>query len=309
MDTSLFDPQATTVQHLRYMIALAEAGSFRKAAERLFIAQPTLSASIAQWEQRMDCSVFERGARGTTLTPVGERVIMAARKALDALEAMERLAVEAAPPFYGPVRLGVIPTIGPYALPYIHQTIGEEFPELHMPVEEATTAESLQSLDAGRIDMAMVALLGGMEGRYEVAPIYSEPFYASLPEGHSHAERDEIEAQQLANEGLLLLDEGHCLREQTLELCTLQQRQNFGPQYRATSLETLRHLVVAGHGVTVVPALALGQPRPGEVLIPLANQASRLIVFLWRHTDPRADAYHLIARALRKRLPKLVQLA
>ena len=111
MDTSLFDPQATTVQHLRYMIALAEAGSFRKAAERLFIAQPTLSASIAQWEQRMDCSVFERGARGTKLTPVGERVIMAARKVLDALEAMECLAVEAAPPFYGPVRLGVIPPL------------------------------------------------------------------------------------------------------------------------------------------------------------------------------------------------------
>ena len=155
MDTSLFDPQATTVQHLRYMIALAEAGSFRKAAERLFIAQPTLSASIAQWEQRMDCSVFERGARGTTLTPVGERVIMAARKVLDALETMERLAVEAATPFYGPVRLGVIPTIGPYALPYVHRAIADDFPDLHMPVAEATTADSLTALDRGQIGIVV----------------------------------------------------------------------------------------------------------------------------------------------------------
>ena len=309
MNTAPFDPQATNTQHLRYIIALAEAGSFRKAAERLFIAQPTLSAAIAQWEQRMSCTVFERGARGTKLTPVGERVIAAARKALAALEAMEQLAIEATPPFFGPVRLGVIPTIGPYALPFVHRTIKEAFPDLHLPVEEATTAESLQSLDAGRIDIAMVALLGGMEDRYSVANIYSEPFYASLPEGHALADREQVEAQDLADNGLILLDEGHCLREQTLELCTLQQHKHAGPQYRATSLETLRHLVVAGHGVTVVPALALGQPRSGEVLRPLAYQAARTVSLLWRSGDPRAEGYELFVRALRKHMPRpLVQL-
>ena len=172
----LFDPQATTVQP-RYMVALAGRW-FRKAAERLFIAQPTLSASIAQWEQHGLFGV-RTWCRGTKLTPVGEQVIMAARKVLDALEAMECLAAEAAPPFYGPVRLGVIPTIGPYALPYVHRAIADDFPDLRMPVAEATTADSLTALDRGQIDIAMVALLPGMEERY-ARPIYG-PFTPPYP--------------------------------------------------------------------------------------------------------------------------------
>lgn len=304
----VFDPKATNSQHLRYLIAVADAGSFRRAADTLYVSQPSLSAAIAQWERRMDCTVFERGARGAQPTPIGERVVAAAREALAALEQLERVAEEAAPPFYGPVRFGVIPTIGPYALPFVHQAIADQLADLSLPVQEATTAALLHSLDTGQIDVAMVAVLSGMRERYHVAPLYHEPFHASLPQQHALSGAEELTADQLAAAGLLLLDEGHCLREQTLELCSLHREGSSGPGYRATSLETLRHLVVAGHGVTVVPALAMGQPHTGEALRPLANQASRTVALLWRRNDPRAEAYDLLRSVLRKHIPRqLVQ--
>lgn len=304
MQQTPFDPLATTPAVLRYLVAIGDHGSFRRAAEAAGVSQPSLSSAVAQWERRMACQLFERGARGARPTPAGERVIAAAREALDALEAVERVAAEAQPPFYGPVRFGVIPTVGPYALPMVHQAVTAHWPALDLPVMEATTAELLTNLTAGRVDVAMLAILPGMAERFHVAPLYDEPFLAALPADHALANHEAIATSDLTDERLLLLDEGHCLRDQTLELCQWQQPGSQGPRYRATSLETLRHLVAAGHGVTVLPALAAQDQRPAEAIRPLAGSPSRTIGLIWRAQDPRAEAYTELQQALRKAAPR-----
>lgn len=298
-----FDPRATGVPVLRYLVAAGDHLHFGRAAAAAHVSQPTLSALIAQWERRMGCTVFERTRAGVRPTPAGERVLAAARTALAAIAAVEQAAAEARPPFFGPLRLGVIPTVGPYALPAVTAALERAFPELEVPIREATTAELLAALDAGRIDVALLAVLPGMDARCTIDPLYDEPFLAALPRGHRLAGEREVDPAALAGERLLLLDEGHCLREQALAVCS-RRDQGRGADYRATSLETLRQIVAGGAGVTLLPALAAGDDDRRLALRPLAGEPGRTIALVWRPGDPREAAYRLLAPPIRKALPR-----
>lgn len=308
-DPALFDPRATTIPVLRYLVALADHGHFGRAAAAAGVAQSTLSAVVADWEQRLRCPVFTRDRRGVHPTPAGERIIAAARHALAALAEVEAVAGSAKPPFFGPVRLGVIPTVGPYALPFVTSALAETFPGLELPLREATTAELLAALEGGRLDLALLALLPGMEARWAVAPLYHEPFLAALPARHPLAGEAEIQPEALFDSGLLLLDEGHCLREQAMSLCRARPGAGTGADFRATSLETLRQIVAAGGGTTLLPALAVGEPDPRLAVRPLAGGPGRDIALIWRRNDPRAAAYQQLAGPIRKRLPAAVRRA
>jgi LysR family hydrogen peroxide-inducible transcriptional activator len=308
-DPAIFDPRATTIPVLRYLVALADHGHFGRAAAAAGVAQSTLSTVVADWEQRMRCPVFTRDRRGVHPTPAGERIIAAARNALAALAEVEAVAGSAKPPFFGPVRLGVIPTVGPYALPFVTSALAEAFPGLELPLREATTAELLAALEGGRLDIALLALLPGMEARWAVAPLYHEPFLAALPARHPLAGEAEVQPEALLTSGLLLLDEGHCLREQAMSLCRARPGAGTGADFRATSLETLRQIVAAGGGTTLLPALAVGEPDPRLAVRPLAGGPGRDIALIWRRNDPRAAAYQQLAGPIRKRLPAAVRRA
>ncbi len=301
----IYDPKATTLPVLRYVVALAEHRHFGRAAAAASISQPTLSALVARWEAQMQCRLFERGAGGVQPTPAGERVIAAARIALAAIEAVETAAIAAKPPFYGPVRLGVIPTVAPYALPIVTRALEKVFPTLELPIREGMTAELLGALDTKRLDVALIAETAGMTERYAIDALYDEPFLVALPRGHRLGARSTIAPDDLAHERLLLLDEGHCLRDQALALCQRASPPASGADYRATSLETLRQIVASGAGVTILPALAVGEDDRRLVLRPLSGEpAQRTIVLAWRRDDPRAEGYRLLGGPIRRMLPR-----
>jgi LysR family hydrogen peroxide-inducible transcriptional activator len=300
----VFNPRATSIPVLRYLVAVAEHLHFGRAAAACHVSQPTLSALITQWERRMRCTVFERSARGVRLTPAGAVVVAAARQALAAVFAVEEAALAAKPPFFGPVRLGVIPTVGPYALPFIVPALQRAFPDLELPIREGTTSTILTDLDAGRLDVALLAILPGMEDRYTVLGLYAEPFLAAVPRGHRLATGMDIDPEMLAAAGLLLLDEGHCLREQALEVCRQQSPTGIGADFRATSLETLRQIVASGGGVTLLPALATGEEDRRLVLRPVRGGPSRSIGLVWRSRDPRGEIYRRMADPIRRRIPR-----
>jgi LysR family transcriptional regulator, hydrogen peroxide-inducible genes activator len=301
----IFDPKATTVPVLRYVVALAEYLHFGRAAAAAHVSQPTLSSLIKQWEKRMGCQVFERDAAGVRTTPVGERVIVAARAALLALEEVELAASRGKPPFYGPVRLGLIPTVAPFALPWMMAACEKQFPEVTFPIREDMTGILLKELESGRIDIAVLALLDHMESRHHCELLYDEPFIVVMPKGHPLAKQKQIEPDALMSERLLLLDEGHCLRDQALAVCDRRADQRLGADYRATSLGTLQQMVGAGVGITIVPQLAVNEDDARVVYRPLAGERSfRTIAMLWRTKDPRATAYQQLASVWRKCLPK-----
>ena len=301
----IFDPKATTVPVLRYVVALADYLHFGRAAAAAHVSQPTLSSLIKQWEKRMGCQVFERDAAGVRPTTVGERVIIAARAALLALEEVELAASRGKPPFYGPVRLGIIPTVAPFALPWMMAACEKQFPELALPIREDMTGVILKELDSGRIDIAVLALLEHMEDRHHCEFLYDEPFLVALPKGHHLAKQKQVEPEALMSERLLLLDEGHCLRDQALAVCDRRADHRLGADYRATSLQTLQQIVGTGVGVTIVPALAVSEADSRVVYRPLAGERScRTIVMLWRAKDPRATAYQQLVSVWRKCMPK-----
>jgi LysR family hydrogen peroxide-inducible transcriptional activator len=304
MSDAIFDPRATGIPVLRYLVAVAEHRHFGQAAAACQVSQPTLSALVAQWEKRMGCVVFERDPKGVRLTPAGERIVAAAQHALAALAAVEAAAVEAKPPFFGPVRLGVIPTVGPYALPFVVPALQEAFPDLELPIREGTTADLTAALDGGRLDVALLALLPGMGERYGVAELYVEPFLAALPRRHRLAAATTVDATELTNDELLLLDEGHCLREQALAVCRQRPSSGSGADFRATSLETLRQIVASGGGVTLLPALAAGPEDPRLVLRPVLGAPFRTVGLLWRCNDSRREAYASLSGPIRRHLPK-----
>ncbi len=300
----IFDPKATTLPVLRYLVAVGDHLHFGRAAAAAHISQPTMSSLIRQWEKRMKCQVFERDSHGVKLTPAGEQVVAAARAALQAIEGVELAAAKSRPPFFGPVRLGVIPTVGPYALPFIVQALEKKYPTLELPIREDTTAHVLEALESGRIDVGLVALLDGMDRRYVVEPLFDEPFLVAMTRKHRLARKQQVHVDDLAEEKLLLLDEGHCLRDQALAMCNRRSESSVGADYRATSLETLRQIVASGAGITILPALA-ADDKDDRLIIKnlMGDRASRIIALIWRTTDPRVEAYKNIANVIKRDVP------
>ncbi len=291
-----------TLTQLRYLVALADHGHFGRAAEACAISQPTLSAQIRKLEDYLDAPLVERGARGATLTSLGESVAARARRMLDMAEEIEGVARRADEPLVGPLRMGAIPTLFPYVLPWTLAALRARHPRLELICREALTADLIDALRRREIDCALAAEPIEASG-LERAPLFDEPLLAALPPGHGLSEQGAVSAADLARENLLLLKEGHCLRDHAIAACGAGALGD--GNYRATSLETLRSLVAAGEGVTLIPAMA-GREGEDIVLKPLETPAARRICLYFLKTSARRADYRMLAKTIGAALPAAV---
>jgi len=299
-----------TLQELRYLVALADKGHFVRAAEACHVGQPTLSTQLKKLEDYLGVTLFERNKHHLMPTPIGEEIIQRARIVLDVVEQIRDLARQGHDPMDGPLRLGVIPTLGPYLVPYLLPTIRDTYPKLHLFLREDLTANLLERLRQGRLDALLLALPVHGED-IEVMELFREAFMVALPMGHPLERKQQIDEQELANQNVLLLEEGHCMRDQALAICgsTPSDQRD---ELKATSLETLRQMVAAGVGCTLLPALAalpgVGSVQNGMVQIrPFASPApTRIIGLAWRHRYPREATIRRLAEVVMANLPPAV---
>lgn len=303
-----------TLQDLRYLVALADTGHFARAAEACHISQSTLSVQIKKLEEYLGVTLFDRGLRRVTTSPVACEIVVAARSIVTAADRLRALAHDQAhpDPLGCTLQLGVIPTLGPYLLPRVLPTLHKLFPKLRLLLREAFTQDLLASLSSGAIDGALLALPVPLEG-LACEVLFVEPFVAALPATHPLAARATIRPVDLADEHLLLLEEGHCLRDQALELCA-RRPAGIAEEIRGTSLEMLRQMVSLGVGCTVMPHLAVSSapPVPSTLIQyrPFAAPAPvRTIGLVWRRRAPNDVALRSIAETLRAHVPEGVSLA
>ncbi|HEY1930177.1 MAG TPA: LysR substrate-binding domain-containing protein [Caulobacteraceae bacterium] len=293
-----------SLRDLEYAVAVAELGSFVKAAERCHVSQPSLSVQIGKLEARLGTVLFERTTRRLMVTPQGLRLIEQMRKIL--LESRNLLAIctEAARPFGGALRLSAIATLGPYYFPRILPGLRAQYAELSLVLGEGRTEELIGALLRGDLDAVLVAAPVPDPG-VMVAPLFREPFLMACPAGHSAASHAEVGWIGLQASERLLLEEGHCLRDQAIAACA-----DVDPSARhATSLETLKYMVAAGEGCTLVPALAAGGETGVEYAPLKGAEYRRTIVLAWRASDPRGESFEGLARCLRDLLPVEVEAA
>jgi LysR family transcriptional regulator, hydrogen peroxide-inducible genes activator len=286
------------LRDLRYLVAVAEHLHFGRAAQACFVSQPTLSTQIKKLEEFLGVTLIERTNRQVMLTPVGNAVVHHARQILRQVDQLVQVAEESRDPMGGNFRLGIIPTVAPYLLPKILPSIRKAFPSLRIQLTEAQTAVVLSLLKAGDLDAIIVAL--PLDGDNVVeAKLYFEPFYLAVPRAHAKAERDDVTLGDLEHEQVLLLEDGHCLRDQALAVCSSHNAVE-NTNFRATSIETLRQMVAAGIGVTLMPELAVG--RGGGVrYIPFRGKPppGRNIGIAWRASTTRGDLLSRLTAALR----------
>jgi LysR family transcriptional regulator, hydrogen peroxide-inducible genes activator len=280
------------LKDLRYLVAVADTRHFGRAAERCFVSQPTLSTQLKKLEQYLGVQLIERQPKRVALTAAGEEIIARARRILEASDEVVTLARAHRDPLAGALRIAMLPTIGPYLLPRVARDLKKALPRLDLRLYEYSTAAMLARLRAGEIDLGILALPVDLEG-LEVRELYDEAFMVAVPATHPLAQRPTIRVQDLENETLLLLEDGHCLRDQALAVCSqvgMHEMQDF----RATSLETLRQMVATGAGVTLLPELAThGAYRHarGVVVRPFARPAPlRKIGGVWRKSSARRAA-------------------
>lgn len=280
------------LKDLKYLVALADTGHFGKAAERCFVSQPTLSAQLKKLEQYLGVQLVERQPNNVQLTEVGRQVVARARGMLRSGEEIVALARDNKDPLSGKLKVALIPTVGPYLLPRITQKVRKALPNMGLMLYEHQTTALLKKLNDGEIDLGILALPVPADGLV-VRELYDEAFVLAVPEGHPLAGKSRAKLADLKDQTLLLLEDGHCMREHALEVCSrvdIHEADNF----RATSLETLRMMVVAGLGVTLLPQLAVEPPfgsQRGLKAIPFANpQPVRTIGAIWRKSTTRSAA-------------------
>ena len=275
------------LRDLRYLVALADLKHFGHAAEACFVSQPTLSTQIKKFEDELGTPLIERNPRNVMLTDVGVAVVARARAILHEADQIKNIARRAKDPESGTVKIGIFPTLGPYLLPHVVPNIVKKFPKLELMLFEEKTESVLKKLHDGDLDAGIIAL-PIHDDTLHAEFLFEESFVLAVPKGSALAKLKKIKLSDLANERLLLLDDGHCLRDQALEVC---QMAGVGERagFRATSLETLRHMVSANVGMTLLPALTVQPPvppTPNVVLIPFAAPApSRRIAIVWRRTS------------------------
>lgn len=300
-----------TLQELRYLVALSDKGHFVRAAQACNVSQPTLSTQLRKLEDHLGVTLFERNKHHLRPTPVGEEIIEQARVALSVVEEIRSIARRGRDPMNGPLRLGVIPTLGPYLIPHLLPAIRMRFPQLHLFLREDLTGHLLERLHQGRLDALLLALpLRGED--VETLPLFREAFVVALPSGHALAAQAELSEEALVDENVLLLEEGHCMRDQALAICGARpsdQRE----ELKATSIETLRQMVAAGVGCTLLPALA-ALPGTGSVQDEMveirpfaAPQPTRVIGLAWRRHYPRESAIRQLGALIRAELPAAVE--
>jgi LysR family transcriptional regulator, hydrogen peroxide-inducible genes activator len=301
-----------TLQELRYLIALADKGHFVRAAESCNVGQSTLSTQLKKLEDYLGVPLFERNKHRLMPTPVGAQIIERARVALNVVEEIRELARGCHDPMSGPLRLGVIPTLGPYLVPYVLPAIRELFPKLRLFLREDLTANLLERLRHGALDALLLALPVPGED-LEMLELFREPFLVALPAGNALEHKRRISEKDLLDQNVLLLEEGHCMRDQALAICG-SANSTEREEFKATSLETLRQMVAAGAGCTLLPALAAapgaGSVRNGLVQIrPFVSPVpTRTVGIVWRHRYPREATVRQLAAMIVDHLPPAVQL-
>ncbi len=275
------------LRDLHYFAALAEHKHFGRAANACFISQPTLSTQIRKLEDELGVTLVERAPRQVILTPIGQEIAARVRRILDDVEQMKESARRSQDPEAGTVRLGMFPTLGPYLLPHVVSRIRARFPQLELLLVEEKSDVLLSLLHEGRLDAGLLALPVHDE-QLQVEFLFEEPFVLAVPEHHRLANRTSLSIKELAHERLLLLADGHCLREQALDVCQLAGASE-KTEFQATSLETLRQMVAANVGVTLLPTLAIKPPVARSDTIHLLgfhdSSPSRRIAMVWRKSS------------------------
>ena len=291
-----------TLQDLRYVVALAEHGHFGRAAIACDVAQSTLSAQIKNLEVQLGVTLFERTTKSVSMTAAGTEVAGRARQVLADVDAIVSVGQHRSEPLAGSFSLGVIPTLGPYVLPWLVPALKKDYPELRLVLREDLTAPLLERLNSHRLDAALVALPLPDE-RLETLPLFDEPFWFAEPKGRKPASAKIMREEELRGQRLLLLTEGHCLRDQALTICGMAHPEAEG-DFRATSLETILQMVATGLGSTLLPAMACSDARARSVTTrPLEEGVGRRIGLVWRRSYPRRRDIHLLAETLCDHLP------
>ena len=297
------------LRDLGYLIALADLRHFGRAAEACHVSQPTLSTQIRKLEEELGVALVERAPRQVMLTPVGVDIVERARRVLADVEQMRETARRTTDPEAGSVRMGIFPTLGPYLLPHVVPKIRTRFPRLELLLVEEKTEVLLNMLRAGRLDAAILAL-PLHEDWLETEFLFEEPFMLAVPSNHPLASHRDLQLSELIDQHLLLLEDGHCLRDQALEVCTLAgagEKEGF----RATSLETLRQMVAAGVGITLLPMLAVKPPVPHSQSIQLLSfkdpPPTRRLAMVWRRSSAMGAFLRQLAALLRDLPPRLLQ--
>jgi LysR family hydrogen peroxide-inducible transcriptional activator len=288
-----------TIRQLEYLVALAETLNFRKAAERCYVSQPALSAQIKNLEELLGVRLFERDARRVLPTAVGIQVAAQAREVLGKCDELSAVAANFGDPLAGRLRLGVIPTVAPYVLPKVLPAVRRRFPKLELLIREDRTSALLEELGAGRIDLLLLALDVEL-GDVETQLLFEEAFVFAAPAGHRLGRRKRIGQEDLAGERVLLLEDGHCLRESALEICRRGKAREVD-DFRATSLGTLVQMVASGVGVTLLPEMAVPiEVRAGEIAtVPFAPPPpTRQVGLAWRPTSARGAAFRLLGEVI-----------
>ena len=289
------------IRDLRYLIAVADHRHFGRAAAASFVSQPTLSTQIRKLEDELGVALIERAPRKVMLTPIGVEIVERARRVVGEVEQMKEAARRSQKPEAGVVRLGIFPTLGPYLLPHVIPSIRERFPDLQLLLVEEKSDELLARLRDGRLDAAILAL-PVQDDQLHHDYLFEEPFLLAVPERHPLAKREALRVDDLAHEDLLLLEDGHCLRRQTLDVCQLAGAHE-KTEFRATSLETLRQMVAANVGITLLPTLAVQPPvaHPSNIrLLPFSDvQPSREIAMFWRRSSAMSEFLTALAAMFR----------
>jgi len=290
------------LRDLKYLVALADHKHFGRAAAASFVSQPTLSTQIRKLEDELGVALVERAPRRVMLTPVGIDIAQRARKVIAEVDQMAEIARRSQDPEAGTVKLGLFPTLAPYLLPHVLPAVRERFPRLELLLVEEKTDRILDRLRDGRLDAGILALPLHDE-QLHLEPLFDEPFVLAVPRSHPMAGQERLRLRELDDRHLLLLEEGHCLRDQALEVCRMagaDERDGF----RATSLETLRQMVAAGVGITLLPVLAVQPPVPASpdvALVPFQGSAPhRQIAMVWRKSSAMDGFLRQLAAEFRK---------
>ncbi len=295
-----------TLTELKYIVAVARHKHFGHAAEACFVAQPTLSVAIKKLEDELGVVIFERGGTEISMTPLGARIVAQAERVLEQTASIREIAKQNKDPLAGPFRLGIIYTVAPYLLPSLVRNMIEKVPQMPLILQENFTVRLLEMLRQGELDAAVMALPFSEHGLV-VQPLYDEPFVVALPKQHPWAGRKSIGSAELKTETMLLLGSGHCFRDQVLEVCPEVARFSSGGDgisrtFEGSSLETIRHMVASGIGITVLPQASVPdlQARDGMLrYVPFAAPAPmRRVVIAWRKSFTRGAAIEALRQAV-----------
>lgn len=310
-----------TLTELKYIVAVARERHFGKAADACFVSQPTLSVAVKKLEEELDCKLFERSANEVTVTPLGEEIVRQAQSVLEQAANIKDIAKRGKDPLAGPLKLGVIYTIAPYLLPALVRQVITKSPQMPLVLQENFTVKLLEMLRTGEIDCAILAEPFPDTG-LALAPLYDEPFFAAVPAGHALAKQSSVTAEQLKSETMLLLGNGHCFRDHVLEVCPEFARfssdaEGIRKSFEGSSLETIKHMVAAGMGMTLVPRLSVPkealEPKkrgvePGFVkYLPVLDAKPdgsplpppmRRVVLAWRRSFTRYEAIAALRNAI-----------